>query len=40
MVGPYDRNDGKDEGGGDTGEEWKKNGTGRVDVRGFRELKI
>jgi len=21
-------------------EEWRKNGTGRVDVRGFRELKI
>lgn len=22
------------------GEEWRRNGTGRVDVRGFRELKI
>jgi hypothetical protein len=21
-------------------EEWQKNGTGRLDVRGFRELKI
>jgi hypothetical protein len=21
-------------------EEWRRNGTGRVDVRGFRELKI
>lgn len=27
-----------DGGGGD--EEWRRNGTGRVDVRGFRELKI
>jgi len=27
-----------DAGGGD--EEWRRNGTGRVDVRGFRELKI
>ena len=25
---------------GDKVEEWQKNGTGRVDVRGFRELKI
>jgi len=25
--------------GGDDGE-WRRNGTGRVDVRGFRELKI
>ncbi|TCD64864.1 hypothetical protein EIP91_003568 [Steccherinum ochraceum] len=25
---------------GETEEEWMKNGTGRVDVRGFRELKI
>ena len=27
-----------EDGGGD--EEWRRNGTGRVDVRGFRELKI
>ncbi|KIY44909.1 cysteine proteinase [Fistulina hepatica ATCC 64428] len=26
--------------GGDTEQEWQRNGTGRVDVRGFRELKI
>jgi OTU domain-containing protein 3 len=25
---------------GDGDEEWRRNGTGRVDVRGFRELKI
>lgn len=25
---------------GEDAEEWLKNGTGRVDVRGFRELKI
>ncbi|THG99482.1 hypothetical protein EW026_g2860 [Hermanssonia centrifuga] len=25
---------------GEDSEEWQKNGTGRVDVRGFRELKI
>ena len=29
-----------DEEDGDALEEWRKNGTGRVDVRGFRELKI
>lgn len=48
MVGPYDRDraegkSGDGGGGGDTdagNEEWRKNGTGRVDVRGFRELKI
>jgi len=29
------------EGGDDGGKgEWRTNGTGRVDVRGFRELKI
>ncbi|EPQ55723.1 cysteine proteinase [Gloeophyllum trabeum ATCC 11539] len=35
TTGPKLAADGADEGG-----EWKKNGTGRVDVRGFRELKI
>lgn len=30
----------EDEGETDANAEWKKNGTGRVDVRGFRELKI
>lgn len=44
MAGPYDRREGPTtRGGGGKGDEeseWKKNGTGRVDVRGFRELKI
>ncbi|KAF7759905.1 hypothetical protein Agabi119p4_11600 [Agaricus bisporus var. burnettii] len=48
RVGPYDRTESGGGGGGEGkggegeggGEEWKKNGTGRVDVRGFRELKI
>ncbi|KAG6891766.1 hypothetical protein C0992_006187 [Termitomyces sp. T32_za158] len=31
---------GADEEGGGEAEEWVRNGTGRVDVRGFRELKI
>ena len=26
--------------GGEDEQEWKRNGTGRLDVRGFRELKI
>ena len=30
----------KEEPDDDTEAEWAKNGTGRVDVRGFRELKI
>jgi len=32
--------EGDGDGDGDEGGEWKRNGTGRVDVRGFRELKI
>ena len=32
--------DGDGGGGGGSMEEWRVNGTGRVDVRGFRELKI
>ena len=31
--------DGGEEEGGEE-EEWRRNGAGRVDVRGFRELKI
>jgi OTU domain-containing protein 3 len=31
---------GEGEGEGEKEEEWKTNGAGRVDVRGFRELKI
>ncbi|KAF5353491.1 hypothetical protein D9756_007922 [Leucocoprinus leucothites] len=41
-VGPYERKStraGGADGGVEEGE-WKRNGTGRVDVRGFRELKI
>jgi len=30
----------EDEDDDDGDAEWKRNGTGRVDVRGFRELKI
>ncbi|KAI0920290.1 hypothetical protein AcV5_010071 [Taiwanofungus camphoratus] len=33
-------NDEEDEDTPDTSAEWRRNGTGRVDVRGFRELKI
>lgn len=46
MAGPYDRRGGagggkevNGEGKGEE-EEWRRNGTGRVDVRGFRELRI
>ena len=31
---------GEEEDEAEANAEWKKNGTGRVDVRGFRELKI
>lgn len=43
MAGPYDRtrSGGGMKGKGEEDEgEWKRNGTGRVDVRGFRELRI
>ncbi|KAF9450993.1 hypothetical protein P691DRAFT_809016 [Macrolepiota fuliginosa MF-IS2] len=48
MAAPYDRrsaNSGAKGGAGkeereEEGGEWKRNGTGRVDVRGFRELRI
>ncbi|KZT68644.1 cysteine proteinase [Daedalea quercina L-15889] len=35
-----DTGEGEDEDDADANAEWRKNGTGRVDVRGFRELKI
>jgi OTU domain-containing protein 3 len=36
--GSYDDDDDDDD--NDDKAEWKRNGVGRVDVRGFRELKI